>query len=217
MRLQLQRVQHATCCGAGHAHHVTIPILWTPFSGAVCLQPGAHLGGLSPEFPTHFLANFRCSCHAEGVCKVRLWSGLPRASRLHFIGTWKARIEALMSSMAATAPRPTVDPQGATLLQGRSADQPGRLPERAIIHLDMDCFFASVAALTDPCFKGLPLAVCHSNSARGSGEVSAANYEARAFGVSAGMFMAEAKRCCPDLIVMPYQFDRYEEISEQVS
>jgi len=89
--------------------------------------------------------------------------------------------------------------------------------ERSIIHLDMDCFFASVAALAEPAFKGKPLAVSHSNSAQGTGEVSSANYEARKFGIRASMFIAEAKKRCPHLIVMPYQFDKYEEVSEQVS
>jgi DNA repair protein REV1 len=63
---------------------------------------------------------------------------------------------------------------------------------------------------------GKPLAVCHSNSANGSAEVSSANYEARAFGVRAGMFMSDAKRRCPGLLVAPYEFEKYEEISEQV-
>ncbi len=88
--------------------------------------------------------------------------------------------------------------------------------ERAIIHLDMDCFFASVAALAEPAFQGKPLAVSHSNSAQGTGEISSANYEARKFGIRASMFIAEAKKPCPHLIVMPYQFDKYEEVSEQV-
>jgi DNA repair protein REV1 len=60
------------------------------------------------------------------------------------------------------------------------------------------------------------LAVCHSNSEKGSAEVSSANYEARAFGIRAGMFMAEAKSRCRGLIVVPYEFEKYEEISEQV-
>jgi hypothetical protein len=63
---------------------------------------------------------------------------------------------------------------------------------------------------------GKPLAVCHSNSAQGSAEVSSANYEARAFGIRAGMFMAEAKSRCAELLVVPYEFDKYEDISEQV-
>ena len=52
------------------------------------------------------------------------------ASRLHFIGSWKARIEALAASMANNAPK---------------ACPPARGSSRAIIHIDMDCFFACVA------------------------------------------------------------------------
>lgn len=87
---------------------------------------------------------------------------------------------------------------------------------RSIMHLDMDCFFASVAELTHPALKGQPLAVSHSNSAQGTGEVSSANYLARETGICAGMCIAEAKRRCPSLVVMPYLFERFEEISEQV-
>lgn len=122
-----------------------------------------------------------------------------KASRLHFIGRWKARLENLMASPSAAR-----------------GPQPQRVRERVIIHVDMDCFFASVTESSHPEFHGLPLAVCHSNSRRGSGEVSSANYEARKFGVTASMFMAHAKELCPDLIVVPYHFDKYEEVSEQV-
>ncbi len=55
----------------------------------------------------------------------------------------------------------------------------------------------------------------HSNSARGAGEVSSANYEARAFGVRASMFIGEAKKRCPGVIVMPYEFEKYEAISKK--
>ncbi|CAL8466850.1 g6386 [Coccomyxa elongata] len=123
------------------------------------------------------------------------------ASRLHFIGSWKARIEALAVSMANDAPK---------------ASAPARGSSRAIIHIDMDCFFASVAALGEPALQGKPLCVSHSASSKGAGEVSSANYEARAFGVGAGMFISEAKRLCPDIIVMPYFFEKYEAISEKV-
>ena len=80
----------------------------------------------------------------------------------------------------------------------------------------MDCFFASVAELSDPVFKGKPLAVCHSNNAQGSAEISSANYEARKYGITAGMFMARGKALCPHLIVLPYDFDKYEVVAEQV-
>ena len=72
------------------------------------------------------------------------------------------------------------------------------------------------AALGEPALQGKPLCVSHSASSKGAGEVSSANYEARAFGVKAGMFISEAKRLCPDIIVMPYFFEKYEAISEKV-
>ncbi|GIL73675.1 hypothetical protein Vretimale_5440, partial [Volvox reticuliferus] len=124
-----------------------------------------------------------------------------KASRLHFIGTWKTRIEALMAEVEAAAPNPAPYTKGT---------------ERVVIHVDMDSFFASAAAVGRPELAGKPVAVCHSNSSRGTGEVSSANYLARSFGVRADMFIAEAKRRCPDLIVVPYEFEKYQTISEQV-
>jgi hypothetical protein len=46
--------------------------------------------------------------------------------------------------------------------------------------------------------------------------VSAANYEARAFGIRAGMMISDAKGRCPGLLVVPYEFEKYEEASLQV-
>jgi DNA repair protein REV1 len=135
-----------------------------------------------------------------------------RASRLHFIGTWKARLEALMaSSLATEAPAPAPYTLG-----GLGGGGGGGYGKRVILHLDMDCFFASVAEAGHPEFKGKPLAVCHSNSARGSGEVSSANYEARKHGIGASMFISRAKELCPGIIVVPYEFDKYELVSEKV-
>ncbi|KAL0055598.1 hypothetical protein WJX82_002289 [Trebouxia sp. C0006] len=140
-----------------------------------------------------------------------------KSSRLSFIGRWKARIEALTATTAAHAPLPQTAHQPSALASALRGNQAAEVSvERSIIHLDMDCFFASVAALAEPAFKGKPLAVSHSSSAQGTGEVSSANYEARKFGIRPSMFIAEAKKRCPHLIVMPYQFDKYEEVSEQV-
>ena len=47
-------------------------------------------------------------------------------------------------------------------------------------------------------------------------QVSSANYLARATGIRADMGIGEAKKLCPDLVVMPYQYDKYQTISEQV-
>lgn len=135
-----------------------------------------------------------------------------KASRLHWIGTWKARIDALLAVPPEATPQPaTAQPSVAAALQGQR-----RGAERMVIHLDMDCFFASIATQGHPSFRGKPLAVCHSNSAVGTAEVSSANYEARAFGVHAGMSMSRAKQRCPHLLVLPYEFDKYEDASESV-
>jgi hypothetical protein len=56
-----------------------------------------------------------------------------------------------------------------------------------------------------PSFVGKPLAVCHSNHAGGSAEISSCNYAARALGIKAGMRMCSAKSLCPQLLVLPYE------------
>ena len=48
-----------------------------------------------------------------------------------------------------------------------------------------------------------------------STQVSSANYKAREYGIRADMCIGEAKRLCPDLVVMPYQYDKYQAASEQ--
>ncbi len=53
-----------------------------------------------------------------------------------------------------------------------------------------------------------PVAVAHSASG-GNSEVSSCNYPARKFGVRAGMWMARARELCPDLVVVPYEFEKY--------
>ena len=123
-----------------------------------------------------------------------------RASRLHYIGTWKHRYEAFLEDLppAPKLPAPRGGPGG----------------ERVILHVDMDCFFASVAALGRPELAGLPVAVSWSSA--GGGELSSCNYLARATGCRAGMRIARAKEMCPNLIVMPYEFERYSAVAIDV-
>ncbi|GFH09343.1 uncharacterized protein HaLaN_04458, partial [Haematococcus lacustris] len=80
----------------------------------------------------------------------------------------------------------------------------------------MDCFFASAAVVGYPELQGNPLVVCHSNSSKGTAEISAANYEARAHGIKAMMSIGEAKTRCPNLLVVPYMYEKFQTISEQV-
>ena len=86
-------------------------------------------------------------------------------------------------------------------------------PQRKIIHVDMDAFYASVEQLDNPELKGKPIAVGGSSQ---RGVVAAASYEARKFGVRSAMSSVLAKRNCPDLIFVKARFDRYKEISQQI-
>jgi DNA polymerase IV len=85
----------------------------------------------------------------------------------------------------------------------------GRWP-RVILHADMDAFFAAVEQLDRPELRGRPLLI------GGTGRravVSTASYEARPFGVGSAMPMSRARRLCPQAIVVPPRFERYQEVS----
>jgi DNA polymerase IV len=84
---------------------------------------------------------------------------------------------------------------------------------RAILHIDMDAFYASVEERDQPALKGKPLIV---GGTGGRGVVAAASYAVRRFGVHSAMPMREALRRCPEAIVVHPRMARYQEISEQV-
>ena len=72
----------------------------------------------------------------------------------------------------------------------------------AILHADLDAFYASVEQLIDPSLHGRPIAV-------GGGVVLAASYEARAFGVRSGMPGRRARELCPEIIFVGGHFNEY--------
>lgn len=84
---------------------------------------------------------------------------------------------------------------------------------KAIIHLDMDAFYAAVEVLDNPSLKGKPVIVGGSQK---RGVVSSASYEARRFGVHSAQPVATAMRLCPKGIFVPVRMSRYKEVSEQV-
>ncbi len=84
---------------------------------------------------------------------------------------------------------------------------------RVIVHADMDAFYAAVEQLDDPRLRGRALLV-GSDSARGV--VLTASYEARSSGAGSAMPMQRARRLCPDALVVPPRFERYQQISELV-
>jgi DNA polymerase IV len=85
---------------------------------------------------------------------------------------------------------------------------------RRIVHLDMDAFYASVEQRDDPRLRGKPVAVGGRPESRGV--VAAASYEARTYGVRSAMPMARAVRLCPELEIVPPDFERYRRVSGQV-
>ena len=86
-------------------------------------------------------------------------------------------------------------------------------PNRKIIHIDMDAFYASVEQMDNPELRGKPIAVGGSES---RGVVAAASYEARKFGVRSAISGVLAKKYCPELVFVRPRFERYKEISNQI-
>ena len=80
-----------------------------------------------------------------------------------------------------------------------------------ILHVDMDAFFASVEQASDPRLRGKPVIVCGDPTRRGT--VATASYEARAFGVEAGMPTGEARRRCPLGLFIEGQPEKYRSVS----
>ncbi|MBF8291741.1 MAG: polymerase [Steroidobacteraceae bacterium] len=84
---------------------------------------------------------------------------------------------------------------------------------RAILHVDMDAFFASVEQFDRPELAGQPVVV---GGAGGRGVVAAASYESRRFGVHSAMPMREALKRCPHLVIVRPRMKRYREVSDHV-
>jgi DNA polymerase IV len=84
---------------------------------------------------------------------------------------------------------------------------------RAVLHVDMDAFYASVEQRDDPSLVGRPLIV---GGTAGRGVVAAASYEVRKCGVHSAMPMSTALRLCPHAVCVRPRMARYKEVSDQV-
>ena len=151
-------------------------------------------------------------------------------SRLSFIGSFQQRV----------AQKQQRDGQSASSPSRRR--NPGEKYERFILHVDIDCFFAAVVLRKYPEYRSRPVAIGHGRKTDAQGrpvpvgdgnssaqdgnaqgekksysELSTCNYSARKYGVKKGMFLHRARQLCPSLIVLPYDYDGYEEVSSLVS
>ncbi len=84
--------------------------------------------------------------------------------------------------------------------------------ERAILHCDLNSFYASVEIMLNPSLKGKAVAVCGSQEER-HGIVLAKSEPAKRCGVKTGEAIWQAQQKCPDLIIVPPQFDQYMKYS----
>lgn len=121
-------------------------------------------------------------------------------SRLHHLSTWKADLRAAFSKKYVEERKIQPLPKDSRI---------------AIFHIDFDCFFATVSALSIGKYdlNKDPLAVAHGTN---SSDVASCNYVARKFGVRNGMWVRSARRLCPNLICIPYNFPAYETNSSRL-
>jgi DNA polymerase IV (DinB-like DNA polymerase) len=88
---------------------------------------------------------------------------------------------------------------------------------RIILHIDMDYFFAQCEEREHPEIKGKPVVICvYSGRGGDRGAVSTSNYEARKYGVKAGISISHAKKLVPDAVFLPVNMELYHNRSDEV-
>ena len=84
---------------------------------------------------------------------------------------------------------------------------------RKIIHIDMDAFYASVELKDRPELKDLPVVI---SSHHPRAVIAAASYPARKFGLRSAISMSQAKKLCPQVLVIEPNFEKYRAVSTQI-
>ncbi|KAI9433918.1 DNA repair protein [Lactarius indigo] len=137
-------------------------------------------------------------------------------SRLHHLSMWKAELRTLVVEAQERAERGDLHTASRTSETGAGVSMRGAAL-RVIMHVDFDAFFVSAGLVSRPHLRGKPVVVCHSQHAQGgatsTSEIASASYEARKFGIKNGMSLQQARRLCPDLWTIPYEFERYRQLS----
>ncbi|XP_064460613.1 DNA repair protein REV1-like isoform X2 [Ornithodoros turicata] len=151
-------------------------------------------------------------------------------SRLHHISTASIKLREYVEELRSNSSGVF---EGAKRLGERLRSGPVRelydSQDTVLMHIDMDCFFVSVGLRTRPELKGTPVAVCHAKSYDSKypagnavvkedsrSEVASCSYEARKAGVRSGMFLGQARKLCPSLRTIPYDFEGYDEVSKML-
>ncbi|QOU22399.1 hypothetical protein BRETT_002578 [Brettanomyces bruxellensis] len=123
-------------------------------------------------------------------------------SRLHHLSTWKMDLRSKFLQRAIQ-----------TLQKRHTRSNLPPNTHKVIIHVDFDCFFATVSALKhNPPIDIHKYPICVTHGSNGS-DIASCNYIARAQGCRNGMWLGKAKKLCPDLMCLDYNFEAYEQIS----
>ncbi|VDL97856.1 unnamed protein product [Schistocephalus solidus] len=131
-------------------------------------------------------------------------------SRLHHLSTWASDLRDLVRNLPESEKR--LGWEATTIRLKPSTPSASRLRPPILMHIDMDCFFVSVCLRSRPDLKGTLIF-----SAAGSfSEVASCSYEARKFGIKNGMHLGDARKLCPELKTVPYDFEAFHSVSEQL-
>ncbi len=91
------------------------------------------------------------------------------------------------------------------------------MPERIIMHIDLDAFFAAVEVRENPELKGKPVVIgADPMQGRGRGVVSTCSYEARKFGIHSAMPISRAYKLCPTAVFLPVNMELYQQASIEI-
>ncbi|KAF8749926.1 DNA repair protein [Rhizoctonia solani] len=135
-------------------------------------------------------------------------------SRLHHLSKWKSELRSLVAKAQEDAESQFLqtgsmsNPTSTT--SGDSPKGKGKATQRVIMHCDFDSFFVSAGLIARPELSGKPVVVCHASgkgASHSTSEVASTSYAARAFG------LGQARKLCPEIQTIPYEFERYKELS----
>lgn len=118
-----------------------------------------------------------------------------------------APVSAAAPGGAHDAPLPSAPNRTAPVApESRAAVEAGR---STVLHVDIDAFFAAIEQQRDPRLRGKPVIV-------GAGVIASCSYEARAFGLRAGMALSEARRLCPRAVILEGHAQIYRCFAERI-
>ena len=142
-------------------------------------------------------------------------------SRLHLISTMKSDFKNYVSKLRnENSAMVFPERQNICIIPGTNVyEVKDHSSQKMIMHIDMDCFFVSVSLRKYPDFRGKAVGVAHAKGNKVDGteswsEIASCSYEARESGVKNGMFVGPAKILCPELQIIPYDFEGYQSVAK---